>query len=42
MLRFVLLVALLTPQMRPPSALRAPATPPSGGHGPLPGAHLLV
>jgi hypothetical protein len=33
MLRYVLLVALLAPQVRPPSALRAPATPPAEGTG---------
>jgi hypothetical protein len=33
MLRLVLLLALLIPQIRPPSTLRAPATPPSEGTG---------
>ena len=33
MLRLLLLFALLTPQLRPPSTLRAPATPPPEGTG---------
>jgi hypothetical protein len=33
MLRLLLLVALLTPQVRTPSTLRAPATPPPEGTG---------
>ena len=33
MLHTLLLVALLVPQLRPPSTLRAPATPPAEGTG---------
>ena len=33
MIRLLLLFALLTPQLRPPSTLRAPATPPPEGTG---------
>jgi len=50
MLRLLLLFALLTPQLRPPSTLRAPATPPPEGTGKFQGhtyafrteAHFVV